>query len=256
MIKKRGVPLVCKILSRNLLSCTAIAALAVAGQAFAADLPMKAPAAAPIPFTWTGCHIGGHLGGVVSDDRTVSALGATVGFSSTGFTGGGQIGCDYQFASNWVVGFEGQAAWTSLKNTHGASVRNLTTGATAPSQFTLSNDFLASATARLGYSFVDHWLFYARGGAAWTHEKVDDAFIAPALLIAVDPGATANRTGWTVGAGTEWAFAPHWSANVEYNYYDFGNGGMTLTEPNRATVTVNSLKDTIHAVTAGVNYHF
>ena len=31
---------------------------------------------------------------------------------------------------------------------------------------------------------------------------------------------------------------------------------MTLTEPNRATVTVNSLKDTIHTVTAGVNYHF
>ena len=181
MIKKRAAPLMCKILSHKLLSRTAILVLAATSQAFAADLPMKAPAAAPIPFTWTGCHVGGHLGGVVSDDRTVSALGATVGFSSTGFTGGGQIGCDYQFASNWVVGFEGQAAWTSLKNTHGASVRNLVTGATAPSQFTLRNDFLASATARLGYSFVDHWLFYARGGAAWTHEKVDDAYIAPVL---------------------------------------------------------------------------
>jgi hypothetical protein len=29
---------------------------------------------------------------------------------------------------------------------------------TVPSQFTLSNDFLAAATARLGYSFVDRWL--------------------------------------------------------------------------------------------------
>jgi outer membrane immunogenic protein len=246
-----------RIFSRNFLSCTAIVVLTATSQVFAADLPMKAPIAAPIPFTWTGCHIGAHLGGVISDDRTTSALGATVGFSSAGFIGGGQIGCDYQFASNWVIGFEGQAAWTSLKNTHDASVRNLVTGATAPSQFTLRNDFLASATARLGYSFVDHWLFYVRGGAAWTHERVDDAFIAPALLIAVDPSATANRTGWTVGAGTEWAFAPNWSANVEYNFYDFGNGGLTLAQSgNGVTVSINSLKDTIHAVTAGVNYHF
>jgi outer membrane immunogenic protein len=254
-IIRNGHVLMCKILSRSLLPCAAIVALTTITQASAADLPMKAPAVAPIPFTWTGCHIGAHLGGAVSDDRTTSALGASVDFSSTGFTGGGQIGCDYQFAPNWVVGFEGQAAWTDLKNTHRASVRNFATGIVVPSQFTLSNDFLASATARLGYSFVDHWLFYAKGGAAWTHEKVDDAFVAPLLLLAVDPSATKTRNGWTVGAGTEWAFAPHWSANVEYNYYDFGNGGMTLVQPG-ATVTVNSLKDAIHTVTTGVNYHF
>jgi hypothetical protein len=29
--------------------------------------------AAPVPFTWTGCHIGGHVGGVVSDDTTTNA---------------------------------------------------------------------------------------------------------------------------------------------------------------------------------------
>jgi outer membrane immunogenic protein len=46
------------------------------------------------------------------------------------------------------------------------------------------------------------------------------------------------------------------SATFEYNYYDFGKPGATLTGANNVFVTIFSLKDTIHAVTAGVNYHF
>jgi hypothetical protein len=43
----------------------------------------------------------------------------------------------------------------------------------------------------------------------------------------------------------------------KYNYYDFGNHSATLTSPaNTTVVTVPSLKDTIHVVTAGVDYHF
>jgi outer membrane immunogenic protein len=241
---------------RKILCLTIPMALMAAGPAFAADMALKAKAPpAPAQFSWTGCYIGGHAGGAVSEDRTTSALGNSVGFSSTGFVGGGQIGCDYQFAPNWVVGVEGQAAWSSLENSHAATVRSLTTGVIVPSRFTLRNDFLASATARLGYSFAAHWLAYAKGGAAWTREKADDAFTNLAG-IAVDPSATMTRTGWTAGAGAEWAFASHWSANLEYNYYDFGSHGATLTDPTGTFVTINSLKDTIHAVTAGVNYHF
>jgi hypothetical protein len=88
------------------------------------------------------------------------------------------------------------------------------TGVTIPSRFTLGNDFLASATAWLGYSYADRWLVFVRGGAAWTREKTDIAFTNLAG-IPVDPSATTNRTGWTVGTGVDWAFAPHWSANLE-----------------------------------------
>jgi outer membrane immunogenic protein len=231
------------------------------GAASAADLPARgdpqAPAAVPVTtYDWSGCYIGGHVGGLVSEDRSTNQLGAFRDFSSTGFVGGGQFGCNYQFAPGWVAGVEDRAAWSSLKNTHAASVRNLTTGIEVPSQFTLGNDFLASATVRLGHIFADRWLVFAGGGAAWTREKIDDAFTTAGGL-AVDPGATLNRTGWTVGTGVEWAFAPCWSATLEYNYYGFGNGGTVLTSStNNVTVTLFSLKDTIHAVTAGVNYHF
>ena len=82
-------------------------ALTTAAPAFAADLAVKAPpAVAPVLFSWTGCYVGGHIGVDVSDDGTTSVLGTSRSFSSTGFVGGGQIGCDYQFAPRWIVGVE------------------------------------------------------------------------------------------------------------------------------------------------------
>jgi outer membrane immunogenic protein len=225
--------------------------------AAAADLsaPMYTKAPMVAAFSWTGCYIGGHVGGAFTEDRTTSMFGGSTSFSSSGFVGGGQIGCDYQFAPAWVVGFEGRAAWSSLKSGHPATAVNLVTGATVPAQFNLRNDFLASATARLGYAAADHWLVYARGGAAWTNEKIDEAF-APPLIGPVDPSATTTRTGWTVGAGAERVFAPHWSTTLEYNYYDFGSHGITLVDPRGVTVSGLTLKDTIHALTVGVNYRF
>jgi outer membrane immunogenic protein len=223
--------------------------------AFAADLPANAPAVAPIAFyDWTGCYIGGHLGGAFSDDTITDRLGVSTSRNSSGFAGGGQIGCDYQFAPGWVLGAEGRGAGTDLQASSARAVTNVKTGVTLPSQLTVSNDFLASFTARLGYSLTDHWLFYVKGGAAWTNEKVDDAFTT-VLGVAVDPSTSTTRTGWTTGTGVEWAFARNWSATIEYDYYDFGSKGLTLTDGN-VTVTVSSFKDTIHTVTAGINYRF
>ena len=31
-----------------------------------------------------------------------------------------------------------------------------------------------------------------------------------------------DRTGWAVGGGLEWMFAPGWSVFGEYDYMDFG----------------------------------
>jgi outer membrane immunogenic protein len=148
-----------------LASAVVIASVTSPFAAFAADLPLNAPARAPIAlYNWTGCYIGGHVGGALSDNTATNLLGASTSHNSSGFVGGGQIGCDYQFVPGWVLGVEGRAAWTSLKASNAGSVRNLVTGVTLPSQVTVSNDFLASATARLGYSFVDRWLFTSRAG--------------------------------------------------------------------------------------------
>jgi len=241
----------------KIVTIATIAAVGFAAPVLAADLPVNPsyPAAGAV-FSWTGCYIGAHVGGAVSEDKTTNIFGHSIDFSSAGFLGGGQLGCDYQFSSKWIVGMEGRAAATSLKNSHPATATNLASLVTVPAQFTLSNEFLASATARVGYSFTDRWLVFVRGGGAWTHEKVNQAYTFAGGPIN-DPSATLSRTGWTVGTGVEWAFAPDWSATLEYNYYDFGTTVATLTDTStRVTLRGLSVEDSVHAVTVGLNRRF
>ena len=111
-------------MKKFLLATTAVAALS--GPAFAADMPLKAPMMAPIvappPYSWTACYIGAHVGvgwgrKEFSDNvNAISDLGGSIPFNvGADFLGGGQIGCDYQFASNWVIGIAGDFSWANIE---------------------------------------------------------------------------------------------------------------------------------------------
>ncbi|MGJ4929781.1 outer membrane protein [Bradyrhizobium sp. HKCCYLS2038] len=246
---------------RILSAASLVAFITAVAPAFAADLPVKAPAmssAPPIQFSWSGCHIGGHLGGAFSNDRVGDAMGSSPNYGSSSFIGGGQVGCDYEFSPGWVAGAEVRASWLGLRSTRTGTAINFANGARTPLQFTTRNDFLASATARLGYSVADRWLVFVRGGPAWTRESNTETFTIPGFGVPANLSSpTRTRVGWTVGSGLEWAFAPNWSATFEYNYSDFGTHSVTVFDP-ATNLFVNGLRvtDTIHAVTTGVNYHF
>ena len=90
---------------RKISSFLAAASLAVGlTQATAADLPRKAPAYTPPPLaqlTWTGCYLGANVGGVRGRFELEGPLGGEASRNGDwGFAGGGQIGCDYQFAGS------------------------------------------------------------------------------------------------------------------------------------------------------------
>src|SRR6516164_1025018 len=108
----------------------AILLSSIAGPVLAADLPVVPVVAAVPVFSWTSCYLGGHVGGGWSNESitdpvqlvqdTVIGPGTTVGTTTTkvnlsGVLVGGQLGCDYQFAPNWVVGVEGAASGSNLK---------------------------------------------------------------------------------------------------------------------------------------------
>src|SRR5436190_1639510 len=72
----------------------------------------KAPPPPPAPvFSWTGCYVGGNLGGGSTHKHFEFAADGQLFDEGTldqgGFVGGGQLGCDYQFGSNFVVGVQG-----------------------------------------------------------------------------------------------------------------------------------------------------
>src|SRR5262245_3716959 len=60
-------------------------------------------------WTWTGCYIGGHFGGLWAGRKSIDVTPVGPFFGSddhniNGGLAGVQAGCDYQFASGWVIG--------------------------------------------------------------------------------------------------------------------------------------------------------
>lgn len=62
-----------------------------------------------------------------------------------------------------------------------------------------------------------------------------------------------TRTGWTIGAGSEWKFAPNWSVFLEYDYADFGSRSVTVLSPAFVPDTITA-KSNVKILLIGLNW--
>jgi len=125
-----------------------------------------------------------------------------------------------------------------------------TTGVRFPggSVITANNDQLGSVTGRIGYTWGPG-LLYAKGGYAW-RDNPNIGVTAAGVPVAFT--TTGNeKSGWTVGAGLEYMFAPNWSAKAEYQYYNFGSATFVAPPP---AVAFGSFTTSDQVLSVGVNY--
>lgn len=222
--------------------------------------PVKAPVSGGAP-NWTGFYIGAFAGADYGSAKIdFPGIGAA-GPQAAGALAGGTLGYNWQFGS-WVLGVEGDAGWTNARGSvacSGAlSIPGGIGGVLAGTDCADRADFLATATARLGYAW-GRALYYAKAGGAWTHETFTVTcnnlvgFIPCTGGPAAGAQSTASddRAGWTIGYGVEFALTPHWSAKGEVNYIDFGNKTMTASD---GTVLNAGMRITEGKI--GVNYKF
>jgi outer membrane immunogenic protein len=238
---------------RKILFAT-VALTALTAPALAADLPVKARVKAPLAvpvYSWTGCYLGGHAGGVWVRKEWFDAQfdSATLGLSDgghdpSGFLGGFQGGCDYQVAGGFVIGIAGDYAWTDSDATSNSL---LFIGQTNHSRV----KSLASITGRVGYAW-DRFLGYVKGGGAWERDEYE--WIDP-LGCACTGTASHSRSGWTVGIGGEYAFTNWLTGFVEYNYYDFGRDDVVFAQDIGGTYTYR-IDETKSVVKVGLNWRF
>ena len=159
-------------------------------------------------YDWTGLYIGAHAGFTrgTSSATLADPTVATDNHGFTGATGGVQAGYNWRLNSGFLLGVEGDISFPNyLPSNHVVS-----SAATALSSAEERWDYVASLRARLGYT-TGAFLFYATGGAAFAGER----------FLATPTGGNEEkvlhtRFGWTAGGGVEYAFAPHWSARLEY----------------------------------------
>ena len=222
-----------RVVSRSMTAITAIVAFAVAVQAAnAADLrrpPPQYPVKAPVyqPFDWTGFYAGINAGyGWGRSRYDFGVLGANA-LDVNGGLVGGTVGYNYQIGQT-VLGIEGDIDWQNVKGS----------AACVGGVCQTKSDWISTVRGRLGYA-ADRFMPYVTGGAAFGNVNAN----IPGLGSQSD-----TRTGWTVGGGAEYAFAPNWTVKAEYLYVDLGKFTCAVCGAN--------VKFNENIVRAGLNYKF
>jgi opacity protein-like surface antigen len=212
------------------------ALLVMTATASAADFPMKAPLVAPAAvYSWTGFYIGGNIGGGVAsthfDDPCFYCSSATPtnGF----FTGGAQIGYNYQFGSG-LVGIEADVNGNS-------AFKNSVIGGddSFAMRVGIKADLSGTIRARAGL-VVNNALVYVTGGAAWADIKQSGVEFSNnttnTLPVGTPTGDTANRSGvvWggVIGAGVEFALSPNWTVGGEFLHTMYADRDADIIDRN------------------------
>ena len=224
----------------GLLGGMALAALSATSPADAADLYAPPGAYFPPPFSWTGFYVGANLGGGwANGSLNDNFTGASIGTGSSGVVGGGKAGYNYQIG-NFVLGAEWDFEGSSLNATRSSGVL----------QASANTNWITTVAGRFGVA-ANNWLYYGKAGGGWVGNS--------ATLTNLATGASVNSSntngGWLVGAGVEWAFAPRWSASLEYNYLGLNswNVNSTVFAPAADRFSVNR---NVQTLMVGVNYRF
>ena len=247
--------------------------------AHAADMAMPTKASPAPVYQWTGCYVGGNVGGGTSgtnfgsivdpgtylgiaDAATVSADGSG-SRNNLAVPAGGQLGCNWQ-TGTFVVGLEGDLDYfhsnPNINNNTAATGISLANGSPVGITQKLTTNFLATVRPRFGIA-ADRNFAYITGGVAFTSvnyaETYSDGNPAPG------PGAgfaSASRSlvGWTAGAGWEYAFADHWTVRAEYLIAGFPTTDAlgTIVAPGGTNTLHGSADLTVQLLRAGVNFKF
>jgi outer membrane immunogenic protein len=254
----------------------ALAGTLATGSALAADMPMKAPAAPT--YQWSGCYVGLNAGGggsasnfsstvdpgtyLLGGDPALVGTNAAGSHNDTDFLGGGQAGCNLQ-SGLLVFGLEGDFDYfhsnPTFTNGAGPAVGPLTLSTGVPFTVTqsLTTNYLAIVRPRIGVA-ADRNFAYITGGAAFTTASYTRSYADGAGATGIATGSK-FLTGWTAGAGWEYAWADHWTFKLEYLLASFPTTSAlgAITEPGVGANTLHGSADlVIQLVRAGVNFKF
>ena len=243
---------------RVVLAGIATATIFAAGTAVAADIPVRryapvAPVLAIPVFSWTGFYAGLNAGFALGNDRSFFVPGVGnvgSGGNDAGFTGGGQLGYNWQIGQ-FVLGVEADLQYANLRS-NGFNGAVLVPGFVPFVERGI--DWFGTGRGRLGYA-IDRTLIYGTGGFAYGGGGGNGcAVFGPAVACTNDD----IRTGWTVGGGLEFAFTNNVSARLEglYVNLDRNNNGFAGSLNGVPVFGPNAGNQDFGVVRGAINYKF
>jgi high affinity Mn2+ porin len=234
----------------------------------AADYPVKAESRPPTAASgdWSGFYAGGFAG-IASGHSAWSATQPGGAPNLTGsldlfnpynaFNGNGSqfagltAGYNYMLTSRIVVGAEADVSFASTL----AASQNFASRVIGAATYSDTVELFGTVRGRVGYD-LNHWLYYATAGLAWTYDQFNRAQTGTNPATGAADGTSeavfAGRVGWTVGGGVEAPVAPGWTAKAEYLYAQFGNSAVGFPLGGQCFTSDFSMQE----VRVGLNYRF
>jgi outer membrane immunogenic protein len=271
-------------MKKVLLGSVALVALSLGtSAAFAAEkrVPAYTPPPPPAPvYTWSGCYAGASAGYSIGNSQHFATEGSTFSdptfannripagtaitdkFDLSGFIGGFQGGCNWQWGV-WVFGIEGDGSATN-KSGQGPELPLVPLNPASANWVSETQErWLVTARGRLGLSGWGWWgdktMVYVTGGAAWAKIDASEWVFASNLTGPIRTGhqESNTRSGWTVGGGIEYAVGYGWSVKSEFLYVKFDDYTTFTTGPfARFSVSPREVKLEDYIWRAGMNYKF
>ncbi len=268
------------------------------GAASAADMAVKAPVykapAVVATYNWTGWYggvnagygwndhsynfIGDNVAGALLVDPTFIGIGQPRSIKTSGFIGGGQVGYNWQFNRNWLVGLEADIDYANVRGDSSFPTGNLDFFGHVDHRL----QWLGTSRARIGFLPTDRLLAYVTGGLAYgqTHADSNLSITSSGSTVSTagSDGTTLNcgggpigtcmtgsdsRTslGWVVGGGLEYGISNSVSLKAEYLYVGLPSQSVLMVAgPPSGTgnglVSTRSFDNAYQFVRFGMNYHF
>jgi outer membrane immunogenic protein len=234
--------------------------------AILASVSQPSVAVAQSASTWSGAYGSGNAAGVSGSSKQhdngipSSPICSSIGpcgdghYRISGAALGGGFGYNWQNGP-WVAGIETDLAWADV------SGHSNNCGPAPGHACGTKVESLGTVRARLGmvYGGTSGYsglptkvapvgnrgtLVYVTGGFAYGDVHAWDA-LTPA-------SGSKTYTGWTAGAGVEWALQGNWSAKLEYLYVDLGKKNLFDIVPG----VPEFVSAKMNVVRFGLNYKF
>lgn len=224
-----------------LLTASSIAFALVAGSAYAADMPLKAPYV-PVA-TWTGCYVNGGFGfgywkqdeySEVVSGSTLTQITPSTSTGGDGWLGAVGGGCDYQIGSRFVIGAFGDYDFMSLSGSFQEPYFGYIGNETENHAWAVG--------ARIGYLVTPSVLTYVNGG--FTQARFSQINLNTDAIPSVSTGdyiPAHTYGGWFLGGGFEYALS--WMPvsglfwRSEYRYASYSSADLPILTASGAPLT-------------------
>ncbi|MBB6261225.1 outer membrane immunogenic protein [Paenochrobactrum gallinarii] len=165
--------------------------------------------------SWTGGYLGFETG--YQNARFKEHFNGVHHLSqkSDGLLGGIYGGYNFEFRNRMILGVDANLTYNSARQNNAYSML-VNTNTTSNFNHESKLEWSAALRARLGFA-MDRWMPYIAGGVATA--QIKNSIYDANYNYQSDRN---NMTGWTAGAGVDYALASNTTLRLEYRHTDYG----------------------------------